>query len=100
MSEIKALDSLTGTISGISELEATLSTNEMLKGQLSVPKEYDVYAGPYDVIPKAFDSQILETENRAMKKDVTISKVPYWETSNESNGETAYIAEEVFLDGN
>ena len=29
------------------------------------------------------------------KMSVVITKVPYWETSNSSNGTTAYIAKEV-----
>ena len=33
--------------------------------------------------------------NKVLKKDVTVQKVPYFETSNIQNGVTVYIAEEV-----
>ena len=55
-------------------------------------QEYD---GPYEVIPKAHTDQILETEGLFMTDDVTVFKVPYYETSNLFDGKTAYIAEEV-----
>ncbi len=85
MSDIKALDSLSGTISGGCEIA----------GNLCVTKEYDAYAGSYDIVPKAFQSQTLETKDRVMKQDLHVEEVPYWETSNDANGKTAYIASEI-----
>ena len=85
MSDIKALDSLSGTISGECELA----------GNLCVTQEYDAYDDSYEIVPKAFQSQILETKDRVMKENLVVKEVPYWVTSNESNGETAYIAEKI-----
>lgn len=99
MGGIKALDSLSGTISAEDTLRGKLSGDAGLKGSICVTKEYDAYAGDYKVIPKAFDSQVLETANKVLKENVTVSEVPYWETSNESNGTTAYIAKEVEAHG-
>lgn len=53
-----------------------------------------VYAGPYDVTPKANEAQTLSTAGKQMTEDVTVAKVPYYETSNTS-GTTVYIAEET-----
>lgn len=53
-----------------------------------------VYAGPYSVTPKANEAQTLSTAGKQMTEDVTVAKVPYYETSNTS-GTTVYIAEET-----
>lgn len=52
------------------------------------------YSGPYEVTPKAYDEQILETAHKYLTQNVTVYEVPYYETSNLS-GETVYIASEV-----
>ena len=56
---------------------------------------HTVYSGEYEVVPSAFNTQVLPTANKVLKKDVTVQKVPYFETSNVQNGVTVYIAEEV-----
>ena len=52
------------------------------------------YHGQYVVIPLADEEQTLETKGYKMIDDVTVKKVPYFETSN-INGTTVYIASEV-----
>lgn len=96
---IKALGSLRGSIPAQGTLRGVLSGDGSLKGSICVTKEFDAYAGDYNIVPKAFISQTLETANKVLKENVTISEVPYWETRNESNGQTAYIAKEVGVDG-
>lgn len=54
-----------------------------------------VYDGAYQVIPSANEVQILKTKEKTMVDDVTVEKVPYYETSNTAGGMTCYIAEEV-----
>lgn len=51
----------------------------------------EVYHGEYDVIPKAWQMQILETKNKVMDDNVRVHEIPYDETSNEY-GETVVIA--------
>ena len=53
------------------------------------------YEGSYVVTPKAHSETVLPTNNRVMRDDVTVLRVPYYETSNPSGGYTAYIAEEA-----
>lgn len=55
----------------------------------------DLYGGPYEVTPSAHDPIILETANKTMESDVTVRKIPYYETVNLFDGKTAYIAEEI-----
>lgn len=54
----------------------------------------DTYTGEYVVIPKAHEETVLETKDKTMADDVTVRKVPYYETSNQT-GTTIYIASEV-----
>jgi hypothetical protein len=63
-----------------------------LSGKLS-PADYDVetYDGPYEVIPDAFEPQILATKNRLLKQNIFVSGIPYSETSNAAGGKTFYI---------
>lgn len=55
----------------------------------------DVYEGPYEVTPRAHNEVVLQTTNKTMEGDVTVRRVPYYETSNLFDGKTAYIAEEI-----
>lgn len=48
------------------------------------------YEGEYVVIPKSYD-QNLETKGLRMKDDVTVTEIPYYETTNESGGYTVVI---------
>lgn len=99
MSGIQVLDSLSGKISGKYVMKGTLSGIESLNGSICVTKEYNTYSGDYKVVPKASGSQVLQTANKILKEDILVTEVPYWETSNESNGTTAYIAKEVDVNG-
>lgn len=53
-----------------------------------------VFTGNYTVTPKAHDATILHCRGYKMSSDVTVNKVPYFETSNQT-GQTVYIANEV-----
>lgn len=92
---IKALETLSGSISAESSLTGELSCVSGLSGKVSVTKEYDVYGGEYTVIPKAFEEQVLPTSNRVLKEDVIVKEVPFYEVSNDSDGMTAYIGKDV-----
>ena len=51
------------------------------------------YDGEYEVTPKTYDEQTLQTVNKKMLKNVTIKKIPQFEVSNEY-GCTLIIGEE------
>lgn len=58
----------------------------------SIREHYD---GPYIVTPLADVETVLETQDKVMDDDVTVLKIPYYETSNLSGGYTVFIAGEV-----
>ena len=53
--------------------------------------DYDPYMGPYEVVPKAWEDQILATNGKNMTDDVTVFEVPYDEVTNPT-GTTVVIA--------
>lgn len=58
---------------------------------IEVEHGFDPYFGPYQVIPKAWEDQILETNGKNMTDDVTVFEIPYSEVSN-PDGTTVVIA--------
>lgn len=74
---------------------------ELTECTVDIEREYitvvggTVYDGSYEVTPKAWNDQILQTEGKLMVEDVTVLKVPYYETSNLFDGLTVFIAEET-----
>lgn len=80
------------------ELHGTLvGDHHKIQGALTIPSVVgaDPYAGPYEVTPKAWLDQVLQTEGKLMTDDVTVFKVPYYETSNVYDGKTVFIAEDT-----
>lgn len=75
-----------------------MDQEEVLIGRLSIAGlpvyANELYHGPYEVTPKAYEAQVLQTINKTLINNVTVFKVPYYEVSNLS-GKTVYIAEEV-----
>ena len=63
--------------------------------ETGIPIYPGLYDGAYEVTPRAHNEVILATKNKMMAEDVTVRKVPYYETSNLFDGKTAYIAEEI-----
>lgn len=61
---------------------------------LTPTQDVDLYKGEYNVTPKV-EAQLLETANKFMQKDVSIHAIPFYETTNNSGGVTAYIGNEV-----
>ncbi len=63
-----------------------------------VVKVGETYKGAYSVTP-AIGMQTLPTAQKYMEKDLTVNGIPYYQTSNASNGETVYIGTEVEING-
>lgn len=78
----------------ISEFEWRIEVGADSEGGGTEDQQYDQYTGEYQVIPKAFDSQTLDTANKLLEEDIVVSEVPYYETANEADGVTSYIARE------
>lgn len=85
-----------GQVSLSNSIEGEVSLNNMMDGQsgvfyLASAQTHETYDDGYEVIPSASEDIILNTNNKIMKKDVTVSKIPYYQTSN-TDGITVYIA--------
>lgn len=54
--------------------------------------DYDDYEGPYIIVPEAYHSITLPTTDKHTIDDITVQKIPYFETTNTSGGYTVSIA--------
>lgn len=54
----------------------------------------DPYQGEYVVTPK-LGEQTMQTKEKVMLDDVTVKAIPCFRVSNNSGGNTVYIAEEI-----
>ncbi len=89
---------LSGTLTSTGLLHGSLvADHHIVQGTLTIPSTpgLELYGGPYEVTPKAWEAQLLQTDGKPMAEDVTVFRVPYYETINLFDGKTAYIAEEV-----
>lgn len=79
------------------ELHGNLSPNKgNLHGMVSARSiGADIYDGAYTVHSEAHEVQVLPTANKQLLHNITVEKIPYYETSNLSDGITAYIGSEV-----
>ena len=53
-----------------------------------------VYDGAYSVTPKVYEDTTLETKQKLMQNNVTVSRIPQYQVSNEADGVTLIIGEE------
>lgn len=91
------IDTLDGECELRVQLDGDAELNNVLDGECGIITQViggDVYTGDYIVTPKAHSETILATSGKAMANNVTVLKIPYYETSNLS-GNTVYIANEV-----
>lgn len=56
------------------------------------PDDPEIYTGSYEVTPKAYSSQTLDTSGKLLSEDLVIDEIPFYQTSNKSGGVTSYIA--------
>lgn len=54
----------------------------------------ELYEGEYIITPKVTE-QIIPTKEKVLAEDMTIKSIPYFDVSNNSGGNTVYIASEV-----
>ena len=98
------LSILTNTLTGILAfkksglLVGTLASIEdkILSGNIVKPEVSSTvpdYQGEYVIIPKPFNNKVLKTSGFKMNNNVTVLKIPYYQTSNET-GYTVYIGGE------
>ena len=66
---------------------------------VAVYNDAPVYKGEHVVIPKADAQTVLETAEKLLLENITVTKIPYYETSNSAGGDTVYIGSEVEING-
>ncbi len=83
-------------------LTVSISTNRQpLSANITKESQIDIgvtnyyatgspYSGEYVITPSTTDDQNLGTKGKLMSDDIIVSKIPYYETGNES-GYTVYI---------
>ena len=93
---------ITGVISAQKSLRGNIEAHGALSGTVALPKVVDyggeVYEGEYIITPET-DSQTLPTARKRMQDDLTVLAIPYYETTNETGGNTVYIGMEVEIYG-
>lgn len=87
---IKPAVSLVGTLKPTVVINGLIGMNQ----PIIVPSTQEVYEGSYDVTPKTVE-QTMQTADKYMLENVTVRKIPYYESSNSSGGSTVYIGTEV-----
>ena len=69
--------------------------NKVLVGNIKIPPEVPIpnYQEEYTIVSKPFNDEVLSTRGLKMIDDITVSKIPYYQTSNDT-GYTIYIGGE------
>lgn len=75
------------------KLQGTIYASRNLKGIMNIGGSASRYDGEYEVVPSR-QNQVLETENKLLKENITVIEIPYAEVSNLGGGTTFYIARE------
>lgn len=66
--------------------------NELVELTNNITSSNEPYDGDYKIIP-SITEQILETKNKYLIDNVTVTQIPYHTVSNESGGKTVTIGE-------
>ena len=82
---------LVGVLSTPSSLSGHLNVAQTITGTISISDRIPSYNGEYEVTPQCDDAVVLPTSGKAMKGDLTVKSIPYYETTNLSGGYTVII---------
>lgn len=66
---------ISGRLTGGSAIKGKLSSPDSIRGSLTIPIDAPLYEGSYNILP-ASTEQVLETEDRLLKQNITIGAVP------------------------
>ena len=76
MSDIRDVVRISGDISVVDQISASVYSEEALRASVSVPEFISVfYEGDYTITPSA-ETQVLQTKDLAMWQDLTINPIP------------------------
>lgn len=77
---------ITGKISDKLQVSASISEANKVTANLNFPEvviNSNIYDGEYIITPSTDTDQILETKNTYLDSNITVLKIPTYETSNE-----------------
>lgn len=74
--------------------EDTFPVDDMPDAIMSIG-DYTAYSGVYVVVPSPDNSIVLNTTEKVLTQDVTVTKIPFYEVSNNKGGTTVTIGKEV-----
>ena len=64
-------------------ISGNITSKKRISGSIYLSGSHvQYYDGEYEVIPKAWESQELETRQKMMREDVLVHEIPYAEVSN------------------
>ena len=92
---MKLHGSVSGKISGGGKMRGSISYAGTIGGAISAGAPRNVYSGVYKITPKTSKEVVLDTAKKYLEQDITVLKVPFYQTSNEQGGTTIYIGDEV-----
>lgn len=84
-----------GSIEGAIRYDVPQKLSDEQKAQARENIGIVSYNGEYSVTPSATSEVTLQTAQKLMDADVHVQKIPYFDVSNNSGGQTVYIASEV-----
>ncbi len=90
---------LVGVLNETPHLTGKLNPCPALSGNLhilSFPEEARTYTGPTSVTPMVNSVSTLLTQNKYLKQNITVEKIPQFEISNDAGGYTLIIGEEYY----
>jgi len=61
-----------------------------LVGRIVIAGDRECYSGDCHIIPKV-EEQVLETRDKLMTDNITVTSIPYYEVSNPQGGTTVII---------
>ena len=85
---------LAGNLCSENQISGDLKSKDSVSGAVHISGNLSAYNGDYVVTPSVKE-QFLKTANKKMLDDVTIKEIPFFETSNNSGGNTVYIGKEL-----
>lgn len=85
---------LDGNLCSENQISGDLKSKDSISGAVHISGNLSAYNGDYVVTPSV-NEQFLKTANKKMLDDVMIKEIPFFETSNDSGGNTVYIGKEL-----
>lgn len=91
--------SISGRLEVVS-IAAKLESTKDIRGDIScginrIVETAEVYDGTYEVVSQAHADSYLATKDKTLTDNIHVKEIPYYETSNLSDGLTVYIGSEV-----